>query len=193
MPEQEDAGKAALPGRLVVVVGPSGVGKDSLLSAARATLATVPDLLFVRRAITRPASGDAEDHEPMSDEAFAAAEQDGAFCFTWRAHGLCYGLRTDLEAHLGAERPAIVNGSRKVLADMARRFPGLAIVRVTADPQVIAARLASRGRESDEEIAARLARAAEIPDVAPVAVVDNSGTLDDAARSFVDAVTEFLR
>ena len=169
------------------------MGKDSLLSAARQTLETWPDLLFVRRTITRPASGDAEDHEPMSDEAFAAAEEAGAFCFAWRAHGLCYGLRSDLEAHLRAGRPAIVNGSRKVVAEMAARFPGLAVVRVTADPRIIAARLASRGRESSEEIAARLARAAEIPTVAPVAVVDNSGALEDAAKVFVDAVTGFLR
>lgn len=192
LPEARGYEKASGPGRLIVVVGPSGVGKDSLLAASRDTLQACPNLLLVRRTITRVASGDAEDHEPMSEAAFVAAERDGAFCFTWRAHGLCYGLRSELETHLAAGKPAIVNGSRKVLADMAVRFPGLAVVRVTADPHVIAARLASRGRESAGEIEARLARAAEIPNVAPVAVVDNSGALKDGARLFSKAVAAFL-
>lgn len=190
--EAPAAGDGAACGRLIAVVGPSGVGKDSLLAAARRAFAGHPELLFVRRTITRPAGEDAEAHEPMTAAAFAEAESAGAFCFTWQAHGLCYGLPATLAAHLDAGRPAIVNGSRKVLAEMARRFPGLAVIVVTARPEVIARRLAARGRESEGEIAARLSRTAEVDPVAPIVAVDNSGALQDGAAAFVAAVERLL-
>lgn len=191
MPDRAET-PAVEPGRLIVVVGPSGVGKDSLLAAARGRLSGRDGLMLVRRTITRPETGDAEAHLPMSLAGFEAAEKQGAFAFTWRAHGLAYGLPAALDAHLDAGRPALVNGSRKMLAAMAERFPGLAVVSVTASPEAVAARLAARGRETPEEIAARIARAAEIPAVAPVVTVDNSGPLTHTVEDFITAIEELL-
>lgn len=175
-------------GRLIAVVGPSGVGKDSLLALAREAFADRPELLFVRRAITRPATGDAEAHLPMSVAEFDRAEAEGAFAFCWRAHGLGYGLPASLDGHLRAGHPAVVNGSRKVLAAMAERFPRLAVVSITARPEVLARRLSARGRESAEEIADRIARASEPLPFEPAVVIDNSGTLADAGRQMVAAI-----
>ena len=50
-------------GTLHLVVGPSGVGKDTLIAAARAVR---PDLIVPTRMVTRPA-GPGEDHEPVSE------------------------------------------------------------------------------------------------------------------------------
>ncbi|WP_249691339.1 phosphonate metabolism protein/1,5-bisphosphokinase (PRPP-forming) PhnN [Stappia sp. WLB 29] len=178
------------PGPLIAVVGPSGVGKDTLLARARAALSGRPDFLFVQRSITRPASADAETHVPMTAEAFEEAERAGAFAYSWRAHGLGYGLPASLTEHLAAGRPAVVNGSRKVLAGMQERFPTLCVIQIVAAPDVLAARLAARGRESADDIAARIARAGEALPVAPACIIDNSGDLDRAADALVAAIVD---
>ena len=79
-----------MAGRLVLVVGPSGAGKDTLIAAGRAALGEDPRFVFPRRVVTRPAVAALEDHESVSPEAFAAARQAGAFALDWEAHGLCY-------------------------------------------------------------------------------------------------------
>jgi phosphonate metabolism protein PhnN/1,5-bisphosphokinase (PRPP-forming) len=108
---------------LVTVVGPSGAGKDTLLTAARAALAGDARFAWVRRAITRPAEAGGEDHLPMTREAFAAARASGDFCLSWEAHGLAYGIPRAIEGDLAAGRVVVANLSRAVLAEAAARYP----------------------------------------------------------------------
>jgi phosphonate metabolism protein/1,5-bisphosphokinase (PRPP-forming) PhnN len=177
-------------GTLVVVLGPSGVGKDTLLGLAARPLAARSDILFVRRAITRPAHADSEDFLAMSEAEFDHALAEGRLCFSWSANGLRYGLPRAMAAHLEAGGVAVVNGSRAALPAMRKTFADVRVVEIVAEAEAIAARLRARGRESEAEIAARLARAQALArDYAPALVIDNSGEAAAAA----DRLIAYLR
>ena len=168
-------------GTLVLVVGPSGAGKDSIMAGARAALAEDPGIVFARRAITRPADAGAEDHEPVDDATFATL----AFLLHWRAHGLRYGIPARYGDDLAAGRTVIANVSRTVLDEARDKYPPVLVASIEASTPVLAARLAARGRETAEDIAQRLDRAgAFTPAGADVVRVLNDGELADAVAAF---------
>lgn len=173
---------------LVLVVGPSGAGKDTLLDAARRALAGDTRVRFVRRVITRPADAGGEDHESVTDAEFLARD----FALHWQAHGLRYGIPTDIADDLANGRIVVANVSRAIIADAARRFPARAI-EVTAPPSILAARLAARGREAAADTATRLARNMAIPHDVPLSIVVNDGTIDQGAERFVAALHDIIR
>ena len=73
------------PGRLILVVGPSGAGKDTLLALARSACAEDQDVVFPRRVVTREASS-SEDNAELSPEGFREALERGEFAVHWEAH-----------------------------------------------------------------------------------------------------------
>lgn len=175
-------------GRLIYVMGPSGAGKDSLLGFARNRLTGEP-ILFAHRYITRP-SGNGEQHIALTDEEFEARSALGLFALEWSSHGLRYGIGVELDAWLGRGCTVVVNGSREHLSQALMRYPAADVVHVDAAPHVLEARLGARARESAEQVAARLARRApfSLPDGVRLIAIDNSGTLEDAGREFIDVV-----
>ncbi|MCR9219220.1 MAG: phosphonate metabolism protein/1,5-bisphosphokinase (PRPP-forming) PhnN [Alphaproteobacteria bacterium] len=178
------------PGTLVLVVGPSGAGKDAVMAAARARLPADAPIRFATRTITRPAPAGGEAHRPIDAAGFRRLVETGGFALHWAAHGLQYGLPVEIEAWLAEGAVVVANASRGVLGAARARFPGLRVLHVTAPPDLLARRLAARGRESETEIAARLARAADKPPAGPdVVTIANDGALEEAA----EAVAALLR
>ncbi|RFU49446.1 phosphonate metabolism protein/1,5-bisphosphokinase (PRPP-forming) PhnN [Paraburkholderia sp. DHOC27] len=177
-----------MKGRLIYVMGPSGAGKDALLGFARQRVTQEP-VLFAHRYITRP-SGNGEDHVALTDEEFAARSALGLFALEWSSHGLRYGIGVELDAWLERGCTVVVNGSRQHLQHALQRYPFMDVVHVEAAPEVLAARLGSRARETAEQVAARLARQApfSLPAGVRLTRIDNSGALEDAGRVFVDVV-----
>lgn len=160
----------------VAVVGPSGVGKDFLMTGA-AQLRS--DLHLVRRVITRPAAAGGEDFDGVTEAEFARRSADGAFALEWQAHGLSYAIpKSELRG-----RP-LMNLSRAVLLQAQAMWPRLLVIHVTAPPEVLAARLAARGRETAADQGARLARAGlALPEGLSVAeVVNDAGPEEGLAR-----------
>src|SRR5258708_37970574 len=107
-------------GTLILVVGPSGAGKDTLIAGARAALNGDARFVFPRRAITRSQLAGGEDNETMTPGAFAAAVAAGAFALPWRAHGLRYGLPLAIEAARGQGRHVVANVPRSGVAHARR-------------------------------------------------------------------------
>ena len=173
-------------GTLVLVVGPSGSGKDTLIAGVRAALKGDIRFVFPRRAITRPQVIGAEDSETMAPGAFAAAMAAGAFALAWRAHGFRYGIPMSIEAALGHGRHVIINVSRSVISEARQRYQPLRIVEVWAPPEVLAERLAARGRETGTEIDQRLARASSATvEGLDVTRIDTTGPVAESLEKFL--------
>jgi thymidine phosphorylase len=171
-------------GTFYLVVGPSGVGKDTLLDGARATLRDNERFVFARRIITRAADAGGEDHEAVTPAEFARRKQAGDFLLTWPAHGLEYGLSASLAGELAKGRDVVANGSRATIAELAARVPRLVVVEVTAPAELVAMRLRERGRETAEQIAGRLARATPPlpPQVEKIIVANDTDAATGIAR-----------
>jgi ribose 1,5-bisphosphokinase len=165
-----------MTGRLFAVVGPSGAGKDTLLAG----LCGPDGPHWVRRVITRPESAGGEPFEGVTDAEFAIREALDHFALVWRAHGLAYGIPHSELAPLSDGRDVFFNGSRAALQAAMAAFPGLQVIHVTAPPDILAARLRGRGRESARQIDARLARdAGGLPAGLPVIEIVNDTTPED--------------
>jgi ribose 1,5-bisphosphokinase len=173
-------------GVFVAVVGPSGAGKDTIIEYARTALSGQPGFHFVRRVITRPSSVDTEDHDTLSGDEFSKASQSGAFSHQWEAHGLCYGLPKSVNAEVQHGAVAIANVSRGIIPALRTAYANLAVVHITASHEVLAKRLAARGRETSEDIRRRLMRAGANPcDPADAIMIDNSHDVAQAGDLFV--------
>ena len=171
-------------GVFVCIVGPSGVGKDTLISKAREKLACDPAYLFVRRLVTRP-SGSHEDHFRLSETEFQAGQTSGSFALAWRAHGLGYAVPISVRAAVEAGSAAVCNISRGSIGDAREAFPRIAIVLITAPPPILAERLLQRGRESSSEIQVRMEREATLAGVAADFTIVNNGAPADGGDQLV--------
>ncbi len=173
-------------GVLVLVVGPSGAGKDTLMSAARERLKGDGRFVFVRRIVTR-AENAFEDHDTLSAEQFAATAAAGGFAVHWQAHGLSYGINRSVEDELAAGRIVVCNVSRAIIPAARERYRNVMALYVDAQSEVRAARIAARGRD----VAAGSRTDPLRTDVSPGdcdVVVDNSGALDAAIATFTQAL-----
>lgn len=169
--------------RIFAVVGPSGVGKDTLMAMAQRA---VPGIHLARRVITRPATAGGEDFDGVTAEEFERLVERGHFALHWHAHGLRYGLPVS-----ELNRPGIVlfNASRAVLTQAAALYPELAVIHVTAPADVLAMRLASRGRETVDDQVLRLARADfALPEGLDIRHVSNDCAPEAALRRFLIAL-----
>jgi len=173
-------------GRLVLVVGPSGAGKDSVLRGAQSELANHPRYIFPRRLVTRKADVTAEDHDTLSDHEFHDGVARGSFMLHWQAHGLGYAIPGSVEDAIAAGKVAAINVSRNILHAAAARFPDLTIVEITADPELRIKRIEARGREDLSAVKTRARReTAPFPGHVTTLRIENNGKLDEAVSQFV--------
>lgn len=167
-------------------MGPSGVGKDSLLRFAREALGAGEKIAFAHRYITRPPESLGENHVALSDAEFETRVAAGLLAFCWRANGLRYGIGSEITAWRQAGFVVVVSGSRGHFIGLEPRPPGLVPVLVTAAHDALRRRLVARGRESSDAIAARLVRSdAYAVDDPHLVTIDNSGPLEEGGAKLL--------
>lgn len=187
MPE----GVFEMDGRLIYLMGPSGSGKDSLIEAAREPLRAL-GCEVMRRVITRSAESVGEDAIGVTPQEFERRQRAGDFSLAWQANGLAYGIPAQMDQWLKDGRHVLVNGSRANLRQALECYPTLLPVLLTVKDEVLRERLLRRGRETSEQVDARLARNALFKDRRStdevVYLIDNSGDLADAVSHLLDLV-----
>jgi guanylate kinase len=176
--------------RLLVLAGPSGVGKGSVLAAARALDPRLWVSVSVTTRAPRPGEVDGEHYHFATPERFAEMVEAGELLEHATYAGASYGTpRAPVEAKLAAGIPSVleieVEGARQVRASMGER----ALLVFLAPPsfEELTRRLATRGTEDPAAVARRLAKARE--ELAAMREFDTTIVNDDvgdSARQLLD-------
>jgi ribose 1,5-bisphosphokinase len=174
-------------GRLVLVVGPSGAGKDTLIDLVREACAGDAAVVFPTRAVTRDASVH-EANVSLSPVAFEQARECGEFALHWHAHGLWYGVPKSIVDDISQGRVVVVNVSRTVIDAARRLFPRVTVVVVTAPADILTARLAARNRAGDGRLDARLQRSDAVGRFDADVTINNVGAAETHARELLAVV-----
>ncbi len=186
--DNNKSNESSQPGVLFAVVGKSGVGKDTIIEAARQRLANDKKFHFPKRIITRKSDAGGEDHIEISEADFKQESEQGAYSLSWQAHGLYYGIPVEIETRLQSGQSIIVNISRRAVPQAKLKFPHFEVIEITASPATIRQRLNQRGRETEVEIEKRATRNIETDWSENVShsIVHNDTTIDAAAAAFVE-------
>lgn len=177
-------------GRLFYVIGPSGSGKDTLLRYVREKLARNTGVVFAHRYITRPFDAGGENHIALTDDEFDARVAGGLFAMHWASHGCRYGIGREINLWLAKGCNVIMNGSRAHLQFARQSYPELVPVWIEVSPDVLEQRLRARGRETEDEIRERLARAVSYSAPVGSVVINNDARPEQGGEALVRLVDQ---
>ncbi|UZX68101.1 ribose 1,5-bisphosphokinase [Yersinia ruckeri] len=166
--------------RLIYLMGPSGAGKDCLLSALRND--RKHPILVAHRYITRSADAGAENHIALSESEFFQRQAQGLFALSWQAHQHHYALGVEIDLWLEKGLDVVVNGSRAHLEHAQQRYGHhLLPVCLVVSSTLLQQRLQQRRREDAAQIYQRLQRAEDYQQHLPIrcAQLENNGPLTD--------------
>ena len=172
-----------MTGRLVVVSGPSVVGKRTVIAEA---LPRAPGLELATSATTRPRRRDELDgreYHFLSEPEFLRRVDGGEFLEHVSYAGNRYGtLRSEVERRLRAGRDVVLEIEVVGARAIKRQMPEAVLVFI-APPEVadLEARLRGRGTDTDEEIENRLEIARR--EMEAQAEFDHVIVNDDAGRA----------
>lgn len=192
MQNSRDSGKHR--GRLLLIVGPSGSGKDTLIDWLKSRYEQDERILFVQRVITRKPDATGENHIGLSPHSFEVMKKQGRFAVSWAAHDLQYALPIEALHHVENGGIAIANGSRRALADITRIFSTVQILHLLVERKALEARLVARGRESPDQVRQRLDSAVThaIPKGLDCVEVDNSRPVEVAGSRVEELIASML-
>jgi guanylate kinase len=166
-------------GKLIVLTGPSGVGKGTLLQRLRQLH---PELYLSVSATTRlPRSGEinGQHYYFLERTAFETMITDGDLLEWAEYAGNYYGTpRQPVETQIQAGQTVILEIELEGARQVAQTFPTAQRIFIAPpDPQTLADRLRQRGQDDEATIARRLARAEA--ELAAIAEFDQQIINDD--------------
>lgn len=148
-------------GKLVILSGPSGVGKDTVLAGWSKQDPRVVRVVAYTTRTTRPGEVDGVDYHFVDRETFLRLAAEGAFLEHKEVHGNLYATpKKDMEALLDAGKIAVLKiDVQGALSAMALRPDATTIFLLPPSIEELERRI--RGRASDDEatIQRRLASA----------------------------------
>ncbi len=170
-------------GALVIISGPSGAGKGTLVDLL---VARVPHLWVSVSATTRsprPGEVHGEDYLFISADEFARRIEAGDFLEWAEVHGNRYGtLRPSVEAKLAEGCDVILEIDPQGALQVKELMPEAVLVFIIAPSfEELERRIRKRGAETDEQVKTRLATA--VRELELVGTYDHVVENDDVARA----------
>lgn len=180
---------AATPiGRLIVISGPSGVGKTSIVEAL---LDATPSVFSVSATTRDPRHNevDGDDYHFVDRDAFQSKVLSGEVLEWAEYGGNLYGtLRGAVEPILESGRNVILDSENEGAKQIRASYPEALLIFVSPpDIEALASRLAGRGDTPQRDIELRLAVASEQMAEAPD-VYDHVVQNDDLERAIAEVL-----
>ena len=183
--------KKDYPGFLILVIGNSGSGKDSIIKGAVEKYSREkPSIHLVQRYITRPPS-ETENNISITPNEFKKMEKENQFALKWNIYGLSYGVSIEIDEWLKNGDLVLVNVSRTIVKNVRKIYKNVKVVFIQVPLEVSVERLKRRARENQKHLEERIERARK-NQTFPNAdfIIDNSGLLDNAINQFLEYLIE---
>ena len=177
---------------VVVVSGPSGAGKDTVIRAALAQDDSLATVVTVKTRPPRPGEIDGVHQVFLSEAEFDEWLRDDRFLEHAHVYDHRSGVPRDaVDALLRDGKIVILRTDVQGARTLKRRVADPLLVFITAPPDALARRMQERAGDSPDEIAKRLRAAqAEIAeaDWFDVVIVNEDGRQDEASAALLEAV-----
>ncbi|RYG24626.1 guanylate kinase [bacterium] len=150
-----------MTGRLVILSGPSGVGKDTVIDAWKARDPRVTRVIAYTTRAPRAGEKDGVDYHFVSVDQFLECANAGEFLEAKEVHGHHYATPLkDMNALLEAGKVAVLKiDVQGALTAMALRPDATSVFLLPPDGHELARRLRDRGTDDEDTIARRLENA----------------------------------
>ena len=163
---------------LFFLVGPAGVGKDTLLNKLKTKHYSDHQPLVAHRYITRAIKENDENYVEMSEFDFQRRKDAGLFLFDWYFAGHPYAVGKEVLLWLEAGQHVIMNGSRRYLSQAQEVYPDLVPIWMTVSEETLRKRLIRRARETKKEREERISENRELEELKTrrcISITNDSG------------------